>query len=108
MASLIAREGIYYGRYIYYVGPKGARRRKEKRKSLQISNPSEARRRLVAWEDELEATKWGECSKLRFEEAALPRQSRKDAATSARYQAHLRRLKPHFDGKLKSVTGSHA
>jgi integrase len=104
MASLIIRNGIYYGRHVYRVGPKGARVRKEKRITLQTTNVSIARRRLVAWEDELEASKWGECPKLKFEDAAQrfmdnhckmlrPR-------TVERYESHLLRLKPYFDGKL--------
>lgn len=104
MASLVFRDGVYYGRYIFYVGPKGARRRKERRKSLQTGHPSEARRRLVAWEDELEATKWGECPKLKFEDAA-ERFMENHAkllrpTTYERYRTHLRQLKAHFDGML--------
>lgn len=106
MASLFFRNGVWYGRHIYYVGQKGARKRKEKRKSFETSNPSEARRRLVAWENELGAVKWGECPKLPFEEAAQRFVDNHCKAlrvtTAERYATHLKRLKPHFDGKLIS------
>jgi integrase/recombinase XerD len=106
MASLLKRNGVYYGRHIYYVDGK----RKEKKLSFDTGDKGAATKRLMRWEVELSAGKWGEAPALLFEEVAQRFLNEHCAglaeASVERYKVSIKQLHRHFDGKKISDIGS--